>query len=64
MRFVGHRLFRCRQSGWQSTVYQAQCGGELGANQALRIPQIRSREVGAVETHQAKVGAPKINLPQ
>ena len=64
MRFGGHRLFRCRQSGWQPTVYQAERGGELGANQALRIPQIRCREVGAVEPCQAKVGAPKVNLSQ
>jgi len=64
MRFVGHRLVRCGQSGWQPTVCQAQRGGELGANQALRIPQICSREVGAVEPCQAKVGTPKVNLSQ
>jgi hypothetical protein len=64
MHLVGHRLFQCRRSGWQPAVYQALRGGELGANQALRIPQIRSREVGAVEPCHANVSAPKVGLSQ
>jgi hypothetical protein len=38
--------------------------GELGADQALCISQIRIRQVGAVEPGHAKIGAPKIGVPQ
>jgi hypothetical protein len=64
MGFVGHRLLLRRQSYWQVRACQTASGGELGADQALGIPQIRSRQVSVIKMRHAKVGAAKISLSQ
>jgi hypothetical protein len=64
MHVIGHPLFLCREFRRQSGISQRQSRGELGAEQAFRISQIRSRQVGTVEPRHPKVGPPKIGISQ
>jgi len=53
-----------RQFRRQACVGHVARGGKLAAHQALRLAQVRGREVGAVEPRHAQVSAAQVRTAQ